>query len=71
LPRLNKLLGVAMGLRMFLRYVVKGAVVGRDYDGGVETLAFGLFFFVPLLHYVLRPVDMGSLTDLKYNYKGA
>jgi hypothetical protein len=28
---------------MFLRYVVKGAVVGRDYDGGVETLAFGSF----------------------------
>jgi hypothetical protein len=83
---LRRVVAGVLVFRVFARYAVKGNVWGADYDGAVEALAVGelvitgfgarvnntgVYFFMPLLRYLLRPVDLSSLTDLKYNYKGA
>jgi hypothetical protein len=43
MPRLNWALACILGLRILVRYVGKGAIVGADFDGRVEALAFGAF----------------------------
>lgn len=83
---LRRVVAGLLVFRAVARYLVKGNLWGADYDGAVETLAVGelivvgfrarvndtgVYLFMPLLRYLLRPIDLSSLTDLKYNYKGA
>lgn len=82
---LAALLGLRIGVRSWMgdgllgkgsEGFVEVLAVGKfqySFGLGLELIMLppGIFFFVLLLRYLLRPVDLSSLADLKYNYKGA
>jgi hypothetical protein len=66
---------VVVVLNVVLTGVVGGGAVLADWAGGrdvgVAGLPLGILLFVVLVRTLLRPVDVGGLARLKYDYKGA